>query len=74
MTSSYGPVYGLLSRNGRHLYIADAVEGREYAYDLGADGGDVRVGLTDAERSDNRRLIRQQVDDLAAWYHFTPEP
>ena len=30
--------------------------------------GDVRVGLTDAERESNRARIREQVADLAAWY------
>jgi hypothetical protein len=73
VASSYGPVYGLISRNGRRLYLADGVESREYAYDLGPDGIDVRVGMTDAEREANRHAIREQIGELAAWYRFTPE-
>jgi arylsulfatase A-like enzyme len=67
VASSYGAVYGLVSRNGQRLYIADAIEGHDYLYDMTADG-DVRVGLTDAERESNRARIREQVADLAAWY------
>jgi arylsulfatase A-like enzyme len=73
VASSYGPVYGIIDRNGRHLYLADGVESREYAYDLGADGLDVRTGVTDAERTRYRQSIRAQIAELAAWYRFTPE-
>jgi len=74
VASSYGPVFGLLGHNGRRLYLADAVEAREYAYDLGPTGTDVRVGITDAEREASRKAIRQQIDEIAAWYGFAPEP
>jgi hypothetical protein len=74
VASSYGAVFGLLGRNGRRLYVADAVESREYAYELGVDGHDVRVGITDAEREASRRAIRKQIAELAAWYGLTPEP
>jgi hypothetical protein len=74
VASSYGPVYGLVSRNGRHLYLADGVESREYAFDLSADRSDVRVGMTDAEREASRQAIRQQIGELANWYGYSPEP
>jgi hypothetical protein len=74
VASSYGPVFGLLGRNGGRLYVTDAVENREYAYDLGADGMDVRVGITDAERQASRNAIREQIAELAAWYRYKPEP
>jgi hypothetical protein len=57
-----------LRDNGQRLYIADAVEGRDYLYDLRPLSGDVRIGITDAERLANRALIREQVADLASWY------
>jgi arylsulfatase A-like enzyme len=68
VASSYGAVYGLLRENGGRLYIADAVEGRDYLFDLAHAGDDVRIGITDAERLASRALIREQVADLAAWY------
>ena len=67
-------MFGLLGRNGRRLYLADGVESREYAYELGPDGTDVRVGITDAERQASRHAIREQIGEIAAWYRFTPEP
>jgi hypothetical protein len=74
IASSYGPVFGLLSQNGRRLYVADGVESREYAYDLHPDGTDLRTDITDAERDANHREIRAQLADLAAWYRYTPAP
>jgi hypothetical protein len=68
VASSYGAVYGLLRENGGRLYIADAVDGRDYLFDLSHAGDDVRIGITDAERLASRALIREQVADLAAWY------
>jgi arylsulfatase A-like enzyme len=68
VASSYGAVYGLVRHNGRRLYIADAIEGRDYLYDLAPTAGDVRISLTDAERRASRALIRAQVGELAAWY------
>jgi hypothetical protein len=74
VASSYGAVYGLLTHNGRRLYIADGIEGREYAFDLSPGAGDRRIGVTDAERDAARNTIRRQVGELASWYHFTPAP
>lgn len=68
VASSYGAVYGLVQQNGRRLYIADAIEGRDYLFDLGSSGADGRIGLTDADRQSSREIIRRQVADLAAWY------
>src|SRR5581483_4069035 len=68
IASSYGAVYGLVRDNGRRLYIADAIEGRDYNYALDEHGGSVRIGLTDAERAANQRDIRRQIADLASWY------
>jgi hypothetical protein len=68
VASSYGAVYGLVRQNGRRLYVADAIEGHDYLFDLGASGHDARVGLGDAERLASRAIIREQLADLAAWY------
>lgn len=73
VASSYGAVYGLVRHNGRRLYIADAIEGRDAIYDLTPGAGDARLGMTDAERQANRALIREQIADLAQWYGY-PQP
>ena len=73
VASSYGAVYGVIRHNGRRLYIADAIEGRDSAYDLAPASGDTRLGMTDAERQADRALIRSQIDDVASWYGY-PRP
>lgn len=72
LASSYGAVYGLLTDDGRSLYIADAINGRDYRYDLSAGGAGVRMPLTDQMRASHRQLIREQVETIAAQYHFIP--
>jgi arylsulfatase A-like enzyme len=72
LASSYGSVYGMLRHNGRFLYIANAIEGRDYAYDLSSNEIGERVQVTAAMRTLNWRLIREEVAKLAAQYHFTP--
>jgi hypothetical protein len=71
LASSYGPVYGVLRDNGRILYIADGVNRRDYAYDLGMLKP-VRLGVTAAMRTENRAFITSRLDALASIYHFTP--
>ena len=73
LASSYGAVYGLLTQNGRKLYIVDAINEREYAYELTGEAVGRRVGLTDADRASARSAIRGQVGRLAAAYRFTPQ-
>jgi len=74
LSSSYGPGYAMLRHDGRTLYIADAVQGRDFAYEMGPDGEMVRQTVTDAIRTANRPLIRAQIGQIAAEYHFSPAP
>jgi arylsulfatase A-like enzyme len=74
LASSYGAVYGLLSHNGRRLYIVDAINERDYVFEVTRDAVGRRVGLNDAERTQSRKAIRDQVAQLAAQYRFTPQP
>ena len=72
LASSYGAVYGMLRHNGRKLYAADAIDGRDDAYDMSDDRQVRRVAITQAMLSLNRRLISEQLDELAASNHYTP--
>ena len=65
---------GHLRRNGRSLYIADLVNGREYAYDLTSAPIGARTRITDDERRVNQRWIRERIAELARLYRFNPEP
>ena len=72
LSSSYGPGYAMLRHNGRTLYIADAVQGRDFAYEMGPDGEMARQTVTDVMRAVNRSLIREQIGDIASEYRFSP--
>ncbi len=74
VASSYGPTYGMLRHNGRSLYIADLVNGREYAYDLTKQPIGAPTQVTDGDRRVNQRWIRQRLGELAEVYQFHPEP
>ena len=70
--SSYGPVYAVYRDNGSKLYIADAVNGRDYGYDL-RGLTPVRVGIPPADRDADREEILARVVELARLYRFTPQ-
>ena len=70
LVSSYAPVYGLLSHNGRDLYIADGVNFRDYAYVLNDDGSSLEISEDNGQRSTARDKIRDTVTRLSAFYKF----
>lgn len=72
LSSSYGAVYALLRNHARELYIADAITGRDYAYDLTNGNLGTRVTITNGMRVANHQLIRDQIGAVAAQYHFRP--
>jgi hypothetical protein len=72
LSSSYGPGYAMLRHNGRTLYIADAVQGRDFAYEMGTDGKMARQTVTDVIRTVNRTLIQEQIGAIASEYRFSP--
>lgn len=70
VASSYGPSYGVLSDNGTRLYIADGINGREYAFDLGASVAGRPLGLTDEQRAASRHVVQEQIDAIARAYRY----
>jgi hypothetical protein len=72
LASSYGAVYGMLRDNGRLMYVVDAVDGREYAFDLANVPG-TRVEVTQSMTNENRRMIQEQLTALASLYQYHPE-
>jgi arylsulfatase A-like enzyme len=74
LASSYGPVYAILSQNGRRLYVADTINSRDYAYDLATEPLGTRVSVTAAERAVNEQLIAEQVAEIGAFFGFDAQP
>ena len=54
------------------MYTSDAEDARDFAFDLRGNGPGVRVALTADMTATNRRLISEQLAQLAALNHFTP--
>ena len=72
VASSYAATYGVLRRNGKSMYIADLIEGRECAYDLTKGPLGHRVPVTDDMRRVSQRVIRDRIQALADLYQFVP--
>lgn len=72
LSASYGAVYAVLSGNGRRLYIADAIQEQEYAYER-RSADDVQwaqVGVDPGRRMLEQLRIRRHVDTIARTYGF----
>lgn len=63
LTASYGAVYAVVSRNGRRLYVADAVKGEDHLYERrsGTAPWSERPLSVDT-RAIEQYIIRQHVD------------
>jgi hypothetical protein len=69
VVSSYAPVYGIIDREGRTLYIADGVNYKDYYYELSNDGATAKT-VSDALRRQDQARIRKLVSQIARFYHF----
>jgi hypothetical protein len=65
-----GAVYGVLSNNGRALYIADGVNYTDYFYDLETDPAGTTNRLNAAIKAENQKLIREGIAAINQMYHF----
>lgn len=72
LVSSYGPVYAILGKNGKSLFIVDAVDGRNYFYDLAEDPLGSRNHATARVVSENEPLIRREVESIDSFYGWSP--
>jgi hypothetical protein len=68
VASSYGAVYGVLSQNGRRLYVVDTVDATEYAMDLTREPQ--RLAVTPTMMAVNRRAIEDRLRALATFYRY----
>ena len=69
IASSYGPVYAVLQDNGQRLYIADALNSQDLAYERAGNGPWAGVEVTAAERTIDQFLIRQHIDEVSRVFH-----
>jgi arylsulfatase A-like enzyme len=74
IASSYGAVYGVLSGNGRWLFLADGVRDTDYFYDLGDEGRGSPENFTAAKRAEQKQIIREYIGSLNLFYGLTEKP
>lgn len=68
--ASYSAVYGVVRKNGRRVYIIDAVSGSEYAYERNRAEGWRAVPVVEAIRLPAQRIIREHVDEIRRVYRL----
>jgi arylsulfatase A-like enzyme len=68
VTSSYGPVWGVLGPKGRWLYIADGVNFRDYYFDLEKDPLGDRNLVDPAVRAENIPRIREVMTKIHGFW------
>jgi len=69
LAASYGAVYGILSDNGRRLYVADGVNYRKYRFELGAPSSEGREPSGSDQREQDGR-IRDAILAINRFYRF----
>lgn len=69
VSSSYGAVFGVMSGDGRSLYIADALNFRDYSYDM-VNGEPVTSSPGEEKR--HRLEIEQKVRALNRIFNYAP--
>ncbi len=72
LVCSYAPVYAILDGKARSLFIVDAVNLKNYYYDLTEDPTGAHNRLTMQLRDENEALIRQQLGLLDKLYNWQP--
>ncbi len=72
IASSYGAVWGIITDDGKALYISDGVNFTDHCFDLGSDPKGSRNLVTPELKQRYDRLILQEIDHLNAFYAFNP--
>lgn len=71
MAASYGAVYAVVSRNGRSLYIADAIQGRDHSYRRPSGGRRwAEVPVDAGTRTLGQQRIRRHIDAVSRAYRI----
>jgi len=74
LASSYGAAYGVLSGNGRWLYVADGVKDKDYFFDLSDVGKRGLDHFTSAKRLEQQQLIRDYIGLINEFYGLKEKP
>jgi membrane-anchored protein YejM (alkaline phosphatase superfamily) len=70
VTASYGPAYGIVSGDGRSLYVTDLLERREVFYDMSKEARARSRTVPAQVREESQQEIRRQVLAIGALYQL----
>jgi arylsulfatase A-like enzyme len=70
IASSYGPVYAILGDHGHSLYVADAVDYKDYFYRWGNGSNGSGATVSPEVRAVGREEIRANVNEISRFYDF----
>jgi hypothetical protein len=70
IVSSYASVYAVLGGQGQSLFIVDAVNSKNYYFNLIDDPAGTRSHLTAQVLKENESLIRHDVGLIDDFYHW----
>ena len=74
VASSYGAAYGVVSGNGRWLFVADGVKDRDHFFDLTDESKGRLDHFTSATRAEQQQLIRDYIGAINEFYNFKEKP
>jgi membrane-anchored protein YejM (alkaline phosphatase superfamily) len=72
IVSSYASVYAIVGGQGQSLFIVDAVNSKNYYYNLIDDPAGTRSHLSKQVLKENEALIRHDVGAIDEFYHWLP--
>ncbi|HVI06669.1 MAG TPA: sulfatase-like hydrolase/transferase, partial [Candidatus Binatia bacterium] len=72
LASSYAPVYAILSGNGQSLFIVDAVNSKNYFYNLGDDPEGVHNRVNTQLRNEYEGVVRRDLGMIDRMYGWRP--
>ena len=73
VASSYGAVYGMLKDNGHSLYVVDAIDYKDYFYELPTGYSPRSLPVTPSIQAEYEQLIRDQIMAINSFYQFQPQ-
>jgi len=74
LASSYGAAYGVLTGNGRWLFVADGVKNKDHFFDLSEEGNGRLDHFTTANRLEQQQFIRDFIGSINEFYNLKEKP
>ena len=70
VASSYGPVYGIIRDNGQSLYVVNAIDYKDYLFDLLPGYSPFSRPITPSIQARDEQFIREQILAINSFYRF----